>query len=260
MALSKEHARDYQELFSSHTEQFRRSAAQVLPVVLDWLQPDSIVDVGCGQGAWLIEAATLGVSRLLGIDGPWVDPNAMQASGVKFIVADLSEPLSAPSRSDLAICLEVAEHLPEVRARGLVEDLGSLANTILFSAAIPNQGGTHHVNERYPSYWAGLFREQGYECFDVLRPRFWNDGKVDWYYRQNMLIFAEGTPCKKLRKIRSSHSDCAVLDLVHPLNHEKKIEEYSRAMKRMEMAIRSPTLRQLGSYGVRYLKSKIKHQ
>jgi len=75
--------------------------------------------------------------------------------------------------------MEVAEHLSEARAASFVEDLTALGSVILFSAAIPFQGGEHHINEQWPEYWALMFRGFGYDCADVLRELVWADPQVD---------------------------------------------------------------------------------
>jgi hypothetical protein len=83
----------------------------------------------------------------------------------------------------------VAEHLPEDSAKSFVAALVGAAPVILFSVAIPNQGGTHHVNERWQSYWAALFAEHGYIALDCVRPAVFGDQRVELWYRQNILMF-----------------------------------------------------------------------
>jgi hypothetical protein len=92
------------------------------------------------------------------------------------------------------LSLEVAEHLPPSAGPSFVATLCGLGDVVLFSAAIPHQGGTNHINEAWPGYWNGLFREQGFECFDVVRSAFWMRLEVEWWYAQNALIFAKSQP------------------------------------------------------------------
>lgn len=165
------------------------SAEAILPRVLDLVKPRSIVDVGCGTGTWLEVAIRLGVSDVLGLDGRHVHPTLLRIPPELFLPADLSEPFQLGRTFDLAICLEVAEHLPAASAGGLVESIVRHAPAILFSAAIPFQGGTNHVNERWPDYWAKLFARQNYEPLDCLRDLFWDDDRVQPCYAQNALLF-----------------------------------------------------------------------
>ena len=92
---------------------------------------------------------------------------------------------------DLAISMEVAEHLPERCAEPFVESLTRLADVVLFSAAVPFQGGIGHVNEQWGSYWVALFRNRGYTAVDIIRKRIWNDDQIPYWYRQNTLLFVK---------------------------------------------------------------------
>ena len=59
-------------------------------------------------------------------------------------------------RFDLALCLDVTEHLPRECADPLVTLLTSLAPVVAFSAAIPVQDSYNHVNCQWPAYWFRL--------------------------------------------------------------------------------------------------------
>lgn len=158
------------------------SARVVVPLVLDLLDPSTVVDVGAGRGAWSSVFAEHGC-KVTAVDGDYVtDPL------LPVIPRDLSEPLDLDGTWDLAVSLEVAEHLPESRAEGFVADLCSLSDAVLFSAAIPGQGGVGHVNEQPPAYWAELFERQGYAVTGALRWRIWGDARVENWYRQNLLL------------------------------------------------------------------------
>ena len=91
-----------------------------------------------------------------------------------FIERDLSQRITIDSKYDLACCLEVAEHLPPERAGSFVEDLTKLAPVVLFSAAIPGQGGDNHVNEMWQHHWARLFAKNGFRAVDYVRPMIWS--------------------------------------------------------------------------------------
>lgn len=186
--------------FSVYEESSRRSAEAILPTVLDLVRPSSIVDVGCGIGTW-VRVLQRDVGDVVGVDGSWV-PQASR--GPWFTARDLEQPLDLGRTFDLAISMEVAEHLSPESAERFVGDLVRLAPVILFSAAIPKQGGTDHRNEQWQSYWAELFRRHGFHPHDVVRPKVWTDPHVEPWYAQNVLLYRreEGPP--------------AVLDVVHP--------------------------------------------
>ena len=166
-----------------------QSAREVLPVIFDVIKPSSLIDIGSGTGHWLATARELGVQDISAVDGAWVGKTQLVIPDESFNAHDLTTPLKVERRFDLALSFEVAEHLPESAARTFVESLCAAADVIAFSAAIPGQGGRHHLNEQWPTYWAELFQEFGYDCYDYLRPRIWNNPNVAWYYAQNSLIF-----------------------------------------------------------------------
>lgn len=205
--------------FANQQDGAYRSAEIVVPLLLDILGPlGSVIDVGCGTGAWLSVFQRHGVAQVFGVDGDYVDRTMLYVPQDCFGGRDLFQPLGDQGRYDLACTLEVAEHLPPERGESFVDDLTRLAPVVCFSAAIPGQGGTHHVNERWPDYWASLFAARGYYPVDMIRPRIWRDNRIEWWYCQNILLFAteaaiHGNP--KLAAGRKGTRD-AQLSVVHP--------------------------------------------
>lgn len=187
--MSRE-SRYYTQKFYDELKLTQESAREILPLLTRALAPKSIIDVGCGTGHWLAAAIELGLHDVVGVDGAWVKSARLAIPTEHLVVHDLATPLRLSRRFDLALSLEVAEHLPESSARGFVRDLCDLSDVVAFSAAIPGQGGRRHRNEQWPSYWAELFREKGFDCYDFLRPRIWENPQVAWYYAQNCLVFA----------------------------------------------------------------------
>ena len=122
----------------------------------------SAVDVGCGVGTWLSVLRERGVDTVRGFDGAWVRADLPTIPRESFIAVDLTERIPKSDRFDLAISVEVAEHLRRLAAETFVDSLVDLSDFVLFSAAIPHQGGKHHLNERWQDYWAGLFWARGY--------------------------------------------------------------------------------------------------
>lgn len=177
------------EFFEAHLEGSLRSARVVAPIVCELVRPSSVVDVGCGCGTWLAALRECGISRVLGLDGDYVRRSSLLVPQDCFRAANLEEPISLGETFDLALCLEVGEHLPESSAPVLVASLVKLSPVILFSAAIPLQRGTNHVNEQWPQYWVELFARFGYKRIDAIRPQIWTDARVEWWYRQNIFLF-----------------------------------------------------------------------
>ena len=165
------------------------SARVVIPVVLDLLPARSVVDFGCGQGAWLKACLENGIQTALGLDGNYVNRDKLLVDREQFRAVDLSRPVRLDRRFDLALCLEVAEHLPARSAPVLVESLVAAAPVVLFSAALPGQGGTSHINEQWPVYWERLFVRHGMRKYDVIRPLIWHDRSIAWWHRKNLYVF-----------------------------------------------------------------------
>jgi hypothetical protein len=142
---------------------------------------------------------------------------------------------------DIAISIEVAEHLPENRGVSFVEDLTRLAPVVLFSAAIPRQGGTDHINERWQSYWAAIFANRGFVTCDVLRPLLWNNPNIARWYRQNMLLFCRRDFLLEVPRLTTKQGNAMPLSVVHPQQYLEIWDEvdvrgslrlYSRALQR----------------------------
>ena len=175
--------------FEAHSRGSAASAAQILPEVVRLIAPKSTVDLGSGTGEWLGELRKLGVTDVMGVDGDWVDRAALKIPAAQFKPFDLRNKLVMDRAFDLAISLETAEHLPPERGASFVADLVALAPVVLFSAAIPGQGGTGHINEQWQDYWARLFAKHDYVALDFLRLKFWNDSRIEWWYRQNIILY-----------------------------------------------------------------------
>lgn len=196
------------------------SAQALLPVVFEMVRPTSVIDFGCGPGSWLAECRRLGAGRVLGVDGDFVPREKLEIRGDEFLAVDLSRPAEPPEACrgfDLAMCLEVAEHLPHRAARPLVKALTTAAPVVLFSAAVPGQLGTHHINEQWPRYWERLFRERGFVKLDPFRKLVWQDGRIAWYYRQNVLLYvSENDPRLDGEAAWRERGRPMDLELIHP--------------------------------------------
>ena len=207
-----------QEFFGWAVDRTRSSAEAIVPLVVQRVRPRSVVDFGCGVGIWLEAFALHGVDDYIGVDGPWVPRNELRIAPDRFVAARLDRALDLGRRFDLAVALEVAEHLPEHRAAEFVRTLVRHAPCVLFSAAIPHQGGTDHRNEQWPDYWSQLFAGNGYEAVDGIRPIVWSNPDVLPFYRQNVLVFAtpEAIAARPLLAQDRQRTSDGQLSLVHP--------------------------------------------
>jgi SAM-dependent methyltransferase len=181
--------------------------------VIERFRPASVVDVGCGSGAWLKVFREHGVRDVLGVDGPHVRPESLRIPQENFVAVDLAESLRLDRRFDLALSLEVAHYLPRHAGVALVGSIAALAPVVLFGAALPGQPGGPGNNLQWPAWWAELFRGRGFRAEDWLRPLVWEDSEVDWWYAQNTILYV---------------ADGAVSERVLPLVHPGLLAEVSR--------------------------------
>jgi SAM-dependent methyltransferase len=183
----------------------RRSAEIIAPKILDRFDVETVIDIGCGQAWWGSQFRRNGC-RVTGIDGPYV--TVPEENLDSFIAHDLGQPFPEVGRFDLAVCLEVAEHLPEARANALVAELCIVAPVVLFSAAIPHQSGAGHINCQWQSWWAEKFHANRFSVDGSIRFEVWDDNRVEPWYRQNLLV------CSR------SGDDVGPFNVVHPVIHE----------------------------------------
>lgn len=165
----------------------------LVPIFLDLFQPGTACDVGCAVGAFLRVFKDAGI-EVMGFDGPWVNRQLLSKylTEAEFREVDFEKAFPVPEKKfDLALCLEVAEHLREENADNLVRFLTSLSETVIFSAAIPFQGGDNHYNERWEEYWEKKFNDLGYKKFDLIRHRIWGNKDIKWWYRQNTVVYSK---------------------------------------------------------------------
>lgn len=213
-----------------HTAHAARRLLAALPVDLP---RRSVADIGCGTGTWLAAALADGATMAFGIEGDWVTPAMLDDARIAFAPQDLEQRFSGP-RVDLALSLEVAEHLSPGRADSFVADLVALAPAVVFSAAVPGQGGVGHRNEQWQSWWAERFAAQGYLAHDVIRPAIWTDEAIPAWYRQNAVLYLDAATAAALALTPTAP---ALLDRVHPAFWDRANRElaYANALPESEV-------------------------
>lgn len=230
------------------------AARTILPLVLDALPPvNSAIDFGCGVGTWLSVLKEKGAREIQGIDGPWLDQNLLQIPKENFRQVNFEEGIQFGKRYDLAISLEVAEHLSQESANRFVEMLVGVSDCILFSAAIPFQGGRSHINEQWLDYWVDIFASRGYLAFDFVRKKIWNDGQIPYWYRQNILLFVKKNQARNIKIPGSGEPGTdSPISLVHPdlyLSKVRQMSSVSGSWKLFRRAVRAWVKESIGWRG-----------
>lgn len=169
------------------------SAELIVPYILELFpKASSVIDFGGAIGIWAKEFIKNGVEDIHVIDGAWVDKEQLEIPKECFETYDFSrQKYSAEKKYDIAMSLEVAEHIEPENADLFVQSITESSDIVIFSAAIPAQGGSGHVNERPQSYWKKKFEACGYTAIDPIRGKFEKNNKVQVHYKQNMLVYVK---------------------------------------------------------------------
>jgi SAM-dependent methyltransferase len=230
--------------FAGIEEGTRRSAQALAPLLTRLFAPRSVVDVGGGGGHWAAAFMACGIEDVLTVDGPWVPPGARAVPADRFLEHDLRRPLKLARTFDLALCLEAAEHLPAAAAPALASALTEAAPVVVFSAALPGQGGDGHINEQPPSYWIDLFAAWGYALLPDLRPAIWHEGQIEVWYRQNLLCFASASVFPHwLARLQAALAEGSLRDVAHPellARHKQRgdrLQAYSERLEQEAVAL-----------------------
>ncbi len=171
-----------------------RSARVIALSLIELFSPGAAVDIGCGTGELMLELAGSGVV-CWGFDRASYAVAECLRKGLKTWPLNLEEIGTGIEIEpvDLAICMEVAEHIDAGAARWLVRLLCKFAPITVFTAAPPGQGGNGHVNEQPRDYWIEIFkahdRELDRECTRTLSEYWKESGEVMSCYHENLMVF-----------------------------------------------------------------------
>lgn len=200
--------------YQKHEKGSYYSAISILEFILSFYNFNSLVDLGCGMGTWCKAASDLGVKYILGIDQHEYEQEYMLIDDRNYMKFDLKNELDNYGKFDIAVSVEVAEHIDSAYVNTFIRNVCSQSNIVLFSAALPFQGGTGHINEKKCSFWKQQFNKYGYEIIDCIRPHFWDNSKLEIWYRNNCVLFVKNHVYSQF--IRKIPNDIQPLDIIHP--------------------------------------------
>lgn len=169
------------------------SAATMADSIVASFAPGSAIDIGCGTGALLAALRDRGC-RVFGLEYSEAGLAYCRSRHLDVRQFDIESDSFGDGRSfDIAISMEVAEHLPERVADRYVGLIALSAPTVMFTAAPPGQGGSDHVNEKPREYWIEKFRATGFS-YDAatsseLADRWRSSGRVASWYVDNLMVF-----------------------------------------------------------------------
>jgi cyclopropane fatty-acyl-phospholipid synthase-like methyltransferase len=210
------------EFYNNQQDGSYKSAKIILPLLLKILPPvNSAVDFGCGTGTWLAVLKELGINEIKGYDGKWVEKNTLRIPSDCLTSTELDKEIILEKRYDLAVSVEVAEHLPVKSAKTFIKTLTEASDIVLFSAAIPYQGGTNHINEQWQEYWYNIFEGFGYAGTDCLRRMIWDNSEIKFWYRQNIILYIR----KDIAGRINVHNEYGkMINIVHPEMYMTRIK------------------------------------
>ena len=157
----------YNEKFhKNHWDMFRPRNLNCASIIGDFYNPESVVDFGCSIGTYL-ESFLKNGCRVRGFEYAFEEclPQIQKVEGLEEFITfgDVTTPIVLSEKFDLAMSIEVAEHIPESKSDALVDNLCNAAlKNIFFTAARPGQGGTGHINLQEKSFWINKFIERGW--------------------------------------------------------------------------------------------------
>jgi SAM-dependent methyltransferase len=206
--------------YNDQSDASARSANLAIDAIMNHMPfVKTVLDIGCGRGTWVKAFLDYGLDAH-GVDGPWARDSGLVVAddhftSFNFAVSPIPFSIDLPrEKFDLVTSFEVLEHIEPSRADDMVELISSKGDLALIGAAMPGQGGTDHVNEQWPAYWANKFRAKGYIPLDCIRPLWWNNPQIETWYSQNTILYARGDA---LDAVREFASKVALENLEHPL-------------------------------------------
>ena len=205
------------EVYNNQKYRSLRAAGIILPYLFQFYKPNSVVDIGCGSGSWLRACQDLGVGTIHGVDINEVEEQTLFVPRNVIDIFDFSnlasqEEFVSSQKYDLAISLEVAEHLEPQNAVSFVKYLTLFSDVVLFSAAHPYQHGVHHVNCQPASYWSSLFNKEGFVCIDIMRRQLMFEPQLAdcYWYGQNSFLYVRNNRDDLLNDLQDYITDFPV--------------------------------------------------
>ncbi|MEM1301108.1 MAG: methyltransferase domain-containing protein [Pseudomonadota bacterium] len=230
---------DYTSMFEAHDkgrERRARVANNLALQVVKYHQPKSVIDVGCGLGFFLSAMQGHGAT-IHGVDGPWVADLTPEIAKDHYTIQDLNAPFKTDKTYDMASSLEVAEHLNKERSDNFVAELTALSDYVLFSAAIPGQKGSGHINCQWQGDWAARFADHGYRCYDPFRRALFSIPEMAIWFKQNLLFFVrDGVPVSPLLAEHEITPEAATYIL--PKYHHQRVNHLIKQLMRTRKEVR----------------------
>ena len=183
---------------------------EIVPVIIEYFKIKSLIDVGGGIWAFTRVFQDFWVNAVC-VDWPRVDKSKLFIDEKFFIERNFEQYNEFWEKYDLALSLEVAEHLSSNAAESFVKTLCNCSDYVIFSAAFPYQWWQNHINEQPPQYREKIFNQEWFEICDCFRHLIRDNKKIPWRYRNNIFLYH-----KKWVEIPSGLEDKWPIYIIHP--------------------------------------------
>lgn len=182
----------------------------IIEEILKHFHPKKVIDLWCWLGAFVKTFQDHWIDAYW-VNWPRVEKDKLVMNEDRLIIKNLEEFCDFKKWYDMAITIEVAEHIDAKYADNFIKTITSCADIIIFSAAIPWQWWFKHVNEQSPEYREEKFNKLWYRFYDVFRWKFWNNKDIAISHRQNMFLVM-----KEWINLPSSLEEKSPRYIIHP--------------------------------------------
>ena len=154
--------KEYEKSYFGERMRFKNEVYPLMGNIFqEILDPKDVVDLGCGHGILMAGFSC----ECVGIEASDEGFKQTKERGYEAHQIDLRLPLDLKRRFDLAVSIEVAEHLEEEYADIFVDNLISMSNRILVTASPRVE--RWHYNPQPKSYWIDKFSAKGFLLSEI---------------------------------------------------------------------------------------------
>jgi SAM-dependent methyltransferase len=129
--------------------------------IVEKLQPDTAIDVGCAYGI-LVESL-----RDRGVKAHGLDVSAFAVGQSRddirpfLSTGSILDPIA--QKYDLLVCIEVIEHIKEADCLTAIKNMCSASDAVLIASTPDDFDDPTHFNVQPPEYWITQFSKFGYK-------------------------------------------------------------------------------------------------